>query len=134
MCASTLKVSCQQYTNLVWSVLSLITVSELSFLKQVFSKNRYSLLFIDNCFKTFVGKLFIKRLQITTFEKKTLFLSFPYLGEISLRTSTKLSKSLKGILNCCKLQMFFKAIKCFLFQRLLTFQFRVRSSIQIYMW
>ena len=132
MCASTLKVSCQQYTNLVWSVLSLITVSELSFLKQVFSKNRYSLLFIDNCFKTFVGKLFIKRLQITTFEKKTLFLSFPYLGEIWLWT--KLRKSLKGILNCCKLQMFFKAIKCFLFQRLLTFQFRVRSSIQIYMW
>ena len=44
------------------------------------------MLFIDNCFKTFVGKLFIKRLQITTFEKKTLFLSFPYFGEISLRT------------------------------------------------
>ena len=56
---------------------------ELSFLKQVFLKNGYPLSFIDNCFKTFVDKLFIKRPQSATVEKKTLFLSLPYLGEIS---------------------------------------------------
>ena len=45
---------------------------ELSFLKQVFSKNGSPLSFIDNCFKTIVDKLFIKRLQLTTVEKETL--------------------------------------------------------------
>ena len=52
---------------------------ELSFLKYVFLKNGYPLSFIDNCFKTFVDKLFIKRLQLATVEKKTFLLEkFPY--------------------------------------------------------
>ena len=38
-----------------------------------------------------------------------MFLSLLYLGEISLQTRTKLSKSLKGLLNSCKLQMVFKS-------------------------
>ena len=58
----------------------------LSFSKQVFLKNEYPLSFIDNCFKTFVGKLFIKRPQLATVENKTLLLSLTYLGEISLQT------------------------------------------------
>ena len=81
---------------------------ELSFLKQVFLKNGYPLSFIDNCFKTFVDKLFIKRPQLATVDKKTLFLSLPYLGEISLQSRTKLTKSFKGLLNSCKLQIVFK--------------------------
>ena len=32
----------------------------------------------------------------------------PYLGSISLQTRTKLKKSLKNILNCCKLLIVFK--------------------------
>ena len=32
----------------------------------------------------------------------------PYLGSVSLQTRTKLKKSLKNILNCCKLQIVFK--------------------------
>ena len=65
--------------------------------------------FIDNCFKRFVDKLFIKRLQLITVEKKTLLLSLPYLGKISLQTRTKLRKSLKGLLNSCELQIVFKS-------------------------
>ena len=41
--------------------------------------------------------------------KKTLFLFLPYLGPLSLQTRTKLRKSLKDILNCCKLQIVFKS-------------------------
>ena len=41
--------------------------------------------------------------------KKTLFLVLPYLGLLSLQTRTKLRKSLKGILNCCKLQIVFES-------------------------
>ena len=43
-----------------------------------------------------------------TFEKKLLVLVFPYLGSISLKTRVKLKKSLKNILDCCKLQIMFK--------------------------
>ena len=41
--------------------------------------------------------------------KKTLFLVLPYLRPLSLQTRTKLRKSLKGILNCSKLQIVFKS-------------------------
>ena len=44
-----------------------------------------------------------------TVPKKTLFSVLPYLGPLSLQTRTKLRKSLKGILNCCKLQIVFKS-------------------------
>ena len=43
-----------------------------------------------------------------TVEKKSLVLVLPYLGSISLQTTTKLKKSSKNILNCCKLQIVFK--------------------------
>ena len=56
-----------------------------------------------------MNKLVIKHSQVTTVEKKTLILSLPYLGDISLQTRTKLRKSFKGILNCCKLQIVFKS-------------------------
>ena len=41
--------------------------------------------------------------------KKILLLVLPYLGPLSLQTITKLRKSLRGILNCCKLQIVFKS-------------------------
>ena len=65
------------------------------------------LLFIDNCFKTFDDQMFIKHPQLTTVEKKTLFLSLPYLGKISLQTRTKLRKSFKDLLNSYKIQLVF---------------------------
>ena len=43
-----------------------------------------------------------------TVEKKPLVLILPYSDSISLETRTKLKKSLKNILNCCKLQIVFK--------------------------
>ena len=43
-----------------------------------------------------------------TVEKKPLALFLPYLSPISLKTRTKLKKSLKNILNCCKMQIIFK--------------------------
>ena len=96
---------------------------ELSFLKQVFLKNEYPLPFIDNCFKTFVDKLIIKRPQLATVEKATLFLSLPYLGEISLQTRTKLTTSFKGLLNSCKLQIVSKS------QRKLSNVFRFKDRL-----
>ena len=71
----------------------------------------------------FVNKLVIKRPQVTTVEKKTLVLSLPYLGGISLQIRNKLKKSFKGILNCCKLQIVFKS------QRKLANVFRFKDCL-----
>ena len=81
---------------------------ELNLLKHVFLKNGYPLSFIDKCFKMVINKLVIKCPQGTTVEKETLILSLPYLGDVSLQTRTKLTKSFKGILNCYKLQIVIK--------------------------
>ena len=40
--------------------------------------------------------------------KKTLAIS-AYLGAISMQTKIKLFKAIKGVLNCCKLQVIFKS-------------------------
>ena len=40
-------------------------------------------------------------------EKKPLALFLPFLGSISLETSTKLNKPLKNIPKCCKMQIVF---------------------------
>ena len=69
---------------------------ELNFLKHVFLKNGYPLSFIDKCFKMIINKLVIKHPQGTTVEKKTLVLSLPYLGDVSLQTRSKLRKSSKA--------------------------------------
>ena len=84
---------------------------EVSILKQIIFENGYSLSSIDTCFKTSVDKLFTKRPQLITIDKKTLFLPLPCLGEISLQTRTKLRKSLKCVLNSCKCQIIFKSQK-----------------------
>ena len=86
-------------------------------------KNGYLLSFIHNCFKTFVDKLFIKCPQLRTVENKTLFLSLPYLDEISIQTRTKLRKSVKGLLNSCKLKIVFKS------QRNLSNVFRFKDRL-----
>ena len=44
-----------------------------------------------------------------TVAKETLVLSLPYLGPLSLRTSTMLRKSPTVILSFCKLQILFKS-------------------------
>ena len=57
---------------------------KLNFLKQVFLKKGYPLTFLDKCFTMVINKLVIKLPPVTTVEKKTLILSLPYLGDISL--------------------------------------------------
>ena len=65
--------------------------------------------FINNWFKVFLDNKYRVREKVITVPKKTLFLVLPYLGLLSLQTRTKLRKSLKSILSCCKLQIVFKS-------------------------
>ena len=60
------------------------------------------------CFKTFLDRLYLKRPQVITAEKKTLTLILPFLGELSLQTRTKFRKVLKRTLSCAKMQIVFK--------------------------
>ena len=82
---------------------------ELVNLIDVFMNNGYPEDFIDNCFKVLLDENFRVREKVIAVPKKTLFLVLPYLGPLSLQTRNKLRKSLKDILNCCKLQIVFKS-------------------------
>ena len=53
-------------------------------------------------------RIHILKEKVPTVEKKPLRSVLPYLGPISLQTRTKLRKSIKGVLKCCKLQVIFK--------------------------
>ena len=75
----------------------------------VFKSNVYLENFINNCFETFLNGKHRVQEKVIIGSKKPLFLVFPYLGPLSLQTRTKLRKSLKGILDCCKLQIVFKS-------------------------
>ena len=53
--------------------------------------------FIDRCFKLFLNRIHILNGKAPTVEKKPLRLVHPYLGPISLQTSTKLQKPIEGV-------------------------------------
>ena len=72
----------------VWAAVILITLSMI-ILKHFWIRNR-------------IQKKVINVL------KKPLFLALPYLGPLPLQSRTKLRKFLKGILDCCKLQILLK--------------------------
>ena len=76
--------------------------------KKIFRKNGYSESFIDKCFKKFQDNIHLVKEKVPTVERKRLLLVLPYLGVISLQTRTKLQQALKGVLNCCKLEIVFK--------------------------
>ena len=75
----------------------------------MFQKNGFPENFIDRCFKLFLNRICILKEKVPTVEKKPLRLVLAYLGTISLQTTSKLQKSIKGVLNCCKLQVIFKS-------------------------
>ena len=78
-------------------------------LREIFQKNGYPENFIDRCFKFFLNIMHFLKEMVPTVEKKPLRLVLPYLGIISLQIRTKLQKFIKGVLNCCKLQVIFKS-------------------------
>ena len=83
--------------------------NELVCLKETFLKNGYSEDFTKKCFKKFLDDIHVVKETTLTVEKKPLLLVLLYLGSISLQTRTKLEKSLKNILKCCKLKILFKS-------------------------
>ena len=96
---------------------------ELVRLTDVFKNNGYPENFINNCLKVLLDNKYKIQEKVIAVPKKTLFLVLLYLGPLSLQTTTKLRKFLKGILNCCKLQIMFKS------QNKLAKAFRLKDHI-----
>ena len=67
--------------------------NELTFLKDIFFKNGYPISFMDKCFKTFLDRLYLKRPQVLTAEKKTLTIVLLFFWRIVPSTKDKTSKS-----------------------------------------
>ena len=82
---------------------------QLILLREIFQKNGYSENFTDRCFKLFLNRIHILKENVPTVDKKPQHLVLHYLGTISLQTRTNMQKSIKGILNCRKLQLVFKS-------------------------
>ena len=71
---------------------------QLILLRVIFQKNGYLKNFIGKCFKLFLNRIHVLKDKVTAVEKKPLRLVLPYLGAISLKTRTKLQKSIKGVI------------------------------------
>ena len=81
---------------------------DLRFLKGVFLKNGYLSGFIDSCFKNVIDNVLTEFPVKFKVEKHLRILPLPFLGDICLQLRTKLRKSFKNILNCCKVQIVLK--------------------------
>ena len=82
--------------------------AELTFLKKIFCKIGYPENFIDKCFKKCLDNIHCVKEKVPTVERMCLLLVLLYFGVISLQTRTKLQQAIKGVLNCCKLEIAFK--------------------------
>ena len=75
----------------------------------IVKSNGYCENFVNNYFKGFLDIKNTIQEKLITLSRQTLFLAVLYFGSLSLQTRTKLRKSIKGILNCCKLQIVHKS-------------------------
>ena len=88
----------------IWTELK----TELICLKEILFENSYRKNVINKCFQKIIDNIHVVKKTTLKVEDEPLVLVLPYLGSKSLQTRTKLKKSFKNILNCCKLQIVFK--------------------------
>ena len=105
-------------TGLIWSLLcrafSLCSSFELFHqeilkLKDIFKRNGYPTSFIDNCVKTFLDTVFIKKKTFLTASKKQLVCVLPFIGKKSLQLRSRLVKSIQGNLQFWSLKVVFQS-------------------------
>ena len=85
---------------------------EVSPLKDILRKNAFPIKLVDNCIKTFLNKKFLHTPVALTVEKKELFITLPYLGNLSLAIRTRLQNSINRNLPFCKIKVIFKSSTC----------------------
>ena len=73
--------------------------------------NAFPIKLVDNCIKTFLNKTFLHTPVALTVEKKELFITLPYLGNLSLAIRTRLQNIINRNLPFCKIKVIFKSTK-----------------------
>ena len=79
---------------------------EVSHLKDILRKNAFPIKLIDNCIKTLLNKKFLHIPVALTVEKKELFITLPYPGNLSLTIRTRFQNSIKKIFLFAKSRLF----------------------------
>ena len=73
-------------------------------LKEIFEKNGYDNKFFDKFLRTFLNKIYFKKVPQHTVPKKDLYIFLPYLGKLSLSARSTLEKTSRDILPCVNLK------------------------------
>ena len=77
-------------------------------LKGIFEKNGYDNKFFDRCLRTFLNKIYSKKVPQHTGSKKDLYIFLPYLGKFSLPARSTLVRTIRDILLCVNLKVVFR--------------------------
>ena len=80
---------------------------EIMQLKEIFEKNGYDNKFFDRCLRTFLNKIYSKKVSQNTVPKKDIYIFLPYLGKLSLSARSTLEKTIRDILPCVNLKVIF---------------------------
>ena len=67
----------------------------------------YHLNFIDSCIKSFLNKLYTRRVVVLNVPKRNIFVKLPFLGNTSFQIRKKLQKLFSDILTSCNLKIVF---------------------------
>ena len=71
---------------------------EIMQLKEVFEKNEYDNKIFDRCLRTFLNKIYSKKVLQHTVSKNDLCVFLPYLGELLLSARSILEKTIRDYL------------------------------------
>ena len=80
---------------------------EIMQLKEIFEKNGYDNKFFDRCLRTFLNKIYSKKVSQNTVPKKDIYIFLPYLGKLSLSARSTLEKTIRDILPRVNLKVIF---------------------------
>ena len=64
--------------------------------------------FFDRCLRTFLNKIYSKKVPQHTIPIKGIYIFFPYLGKLSLSARLTLEKTIRDILPCVNLKVVFR--------------------------
>ena len=80
---------------------------EIDHLKTILIKSNYPLNFIDLCIKSFLNKLYTRKVVVSNVPKRNLFVKLPFFGSTSFQIRKKLQKLFSDKLKSCNLKIVF---------------------------
>ena len=80
---------------------------EIGHLKTILIRSNYPLNFIDSCIKSFLNKLYTRKVVVPNVPKRNVFVKLPFLGSTSFQIRKKLQKLFSDKLTSCNLKIVF---------------------------